>query len=173
MTDWDEIVHRHGPEVWRTAYRLLGDHTEAEDCFQETFLDALRLSRSRLVRHWSGLLRRLATARAIDGLRRRIRRYARESTVDCDMLVGSKLQPADNAVAAELSDRLRCALSQLPDRAAEIFCLHALEGWSYAEVAAELGISVDAVGVALHRARQQLQELLKPALAGRSGTEES
>jgi RNA polymerase sigma-70 factor, ECF subfamily len=167
MTDWDAIVSRHGPAVWRTAYRLLGRAADAEDCFQETFLAALRLARAGPVRHWYALLQRLATAQAIDRLRRNVRRNAREAPADCDTHSGPGPPPDEQAAAGELSERLRRALAQLPARAAEVFCLHALEGWSYVEVAGQLGISVDAVGVALHRARRRLQELLGPALTGR------
>jgi RNA polymerase sigma-70 factor (ECF subfamily) len=171
MTDWDQIVSRCGPAVWRIAYRLLGSTPDAEDCFQETFVAALRLTRAGPVRHWCALLQRLATAQAIDRLRRRTRRRAREAPADCDTHSGPGPPPDEQAAAGELSQRLRQALPHLPARAAEVFCLHALEGWSYAEVAGQLGISVDAVGVALHRARRRLQALLGPALTGR-GKEE-
>ena len=37
MNDWPQIHERHGPLVWKTVYRILRDHTEALDCFQEVF----------------------------------------------------------------------------------------------------------------------------------------
>ena len=74
MTDWRNIVSRHGPAVWRTAYRLLGAHADAADCFQEAFLAALQMSRRQRVRSWPALLQTLTTRRALDELRRRIRR---------------------------------------------------------------------------------------------------
>ena len=40
--DWPAIVREHGPLVWRTALRILGDDSEAADCYQETFISALR-----------------------------------------------------------------------------------------------------------------------------------
>jgi RNA polymerase sigma-70 factor (ECF subfamily) len=167
MTDWDQIVSRYGPAVWRTAFRLLGRGADAEDCFQETFLAALRVARGGPVRHWGGLLQRLATAQAIDRLRRRVRRRGREAPADLAAVGSPEPWPEQHAAAAELSGRLRQALAELPDRAAQVFCLHCLDGWSYAEVAEQLGVSVDAVGVALHRARRQLQYLLGPSLTGR------
>jgi RNA polymerase sigma-70 factor (ECF subfamily) len=59
---------------------------------------------------------------------------------------------------------LREALARLPARQAEVFCLHCLEGWSYHDIARELGASVDSVGVLLHRARKHLRALLADAL---------
>src|SRR4051794_26527173 len=82
MTDWEGILSRNGPAVWRCAYRLLGRRHEAEDCFQETFVAALeaweRLSRRGGVANERALLLRLATARAMDRLRARYRRAAHE-----------------------------------------------------------------------------------------------
>ena len=176
MVDWESIVGQSGPAVWRTAYRLLGNRADAEDCFQEAFLDALQLSRRQAVRHWPALLRRLATARAVDRLRRRYRRAAHELTegalptgqdgaaeVLSETLPADAVAPPQQAEAAELSALLREALAELPGRQAEVFCLHCLEGWSYQEIATHLETTTDAVGVTLHRARGRLRELLAPA----------
>src|SRR5437868_505263 len=45
MTDWDQIIRRDGPAVWRTVSRLVGDRADAEECFQEAFVAALELAR--------------------------------------------------------------------------------------------------------------------------------
>ncbi|MBN2130337.1 MAG: sigma-70 family RNA polymerase sigma factor [Sedimentisphaerales bacterium] len=75
--DWQSIVNEHGPLVWQTAYRLVGNEADAADCLQETFLAALEVSRREEVRNLGGLLVRLATTRAIDSLRRRNRQQRR------------------------------------------------------------------------------------------------
>lgn len=74
MTDWQKIVDRHSQAVWQTAYRLLGNREEAADCFQETFLGALELSRRERVGNFAALLRRLCICRAMDRLRKRLGR---------------------------------------------------------------------------------------------------
>ena len=73
MTDWQGIVNKFGPAVWRTAYKLLDNHTDAAEVFSETFVSALKLSKRQRMRHFSALLTRIATAKAIDRLRRRYR----------------------------------------------------------------------------------------------------
>src|SRR6187549_1806687 len=80
MTDWEGIVRDHGPAVWRTAHRLLGNRADADECFQETFADAVEFTRRKIqpVREWRALLVRLSTARAVDRLRQRVRRTSRE-----------------------------------------------------------------------------------------------
>jgi RNA polymerase sigma-70 factor (ECF subfamily) len=65
---------------------------------------------------------------------------------------------------AELSEQLRTALGRVPSKQAEAFCLHCLEGWSYQEIAQQLAVSVDSVGVLLHRARKRLRQLLGVSL---------
>ena len=173
MTDWDGILARNGPAVWRCAYRLLGRREDAEDCFQETFVAALDAFARGPVENERALLLRLATARAMDKLRGRYRRAKREGTTDWESLGGiesTDLQPSDHAEAAELSGLLREALATLPPRQADVFCLHCLEGWSYQEVADHLGATVDAIGVLLHRARAKLKTLLAAAAPHRSGT---
>ena len=79
MVDWDLIVSREGPAVWRTLYRLLGDRADAEDCFQETFLAALAVWDREDVQHPRAMLNRLATAHALDRLRQRYRHANRHA----------------------------------------------------------------------------------------------
>ncbi len=169
MTNWDTIVANDGPVVWRTLWRLLADRTDVEECFQETFVAALKLARRQSVDCWPAALCNLATARAMDRLRKRYRRRelgrqretgkssASQQLADA---TSTDAGPVEQAVATELSERLRHALAQLPDKQAEIFYLHALCGWSHREVGERLRMTENAVGVAVHRARQRLKELL-------------
>jgi RNA polymerase sigma-70 factor (ECF subfamily) len=164
MPDWHEIMGRDGPAVWQTAYRLLGNRADADECFQEAFLAALEVSRRGPVRDWRALLKHLAANRAVDRLRERSRRAARQEAADWGSVPGPAPPPSRAAEDAELAARLRDALARVPPKQAEAFCLHCLEGWSYQEVAARLAVSVDAVGVLLHRARARLRGLMAEAL---------
>lgn len=161
MDDWQRIAEEYGPLVWKTAYRLLAHQADAADCFQETFLSALDVARRQRVEHWAGLLQRLATARALDALRRRIREAGRRgSLANWEGLPADQADPTKPVQNAELVDQLRQVLAQIPDQQAEVFCLRHLNELSYEEIAASTGLSVDAVGVTLHRAKARLRELL-------------
>ena len=169
--DWDDLVAREGPAVWRAVRRVIGDDADAEDVFQETFVAAVELSRREPVRQWRGLLLRLAHARAIDRLRLRYRRARWEESdetaeANFEAVAGRLPTPHERAAASELSTRLRAALAELPGRQAEVFCLFCLEGWTYQEIAEHLTISIDLVGVTVHRARGRLRKLL-----GETGSE--
>ncbi|HEV3078798.1 MAG TPA: sigma-70 family RNA polymerase sigma factor [Gemmataceae bacterium] len=171
MTDWSQIVREYGPIVWRTAHRLLHHDADAADCFQRTFVSALELSRTETVRHWAGLLGRLATARALELLRQRQRDANRLQPLLSDACVSVKTPGPDRAAeASELADQLRGALAELDPRQAQVFCLACLEGWRYEEIAQQLGLKVNHVGVLLNRARTTLRERLRshePAAARR------
>ena len=182
--DWDGLVAREGPAVWRAVRRVVGNDADAEDVFQETFVAAVEVARREEVRQWRGLLLRLAHARSIDRLRLRYRRAAHElpagtaggggagGNPDDDgddasasgggfaNVPSSRPLPHEDAEAGELSARLREALAQLPEKQAEVFCLFCLEGWTYQDISAHLAMSIDAVGVTIHRARGLLRKLL-------------
>jgi len=161
MTDWSEILSQHGQVAWQTAYRLLGNHADAADCFQKTWLDAWKLSRREPIGNWSALVRRLATARALDLLRSRYRHTNRnEPLVDPSTVVGPQVGPQEQAEEAELAERLRVALAELPNRQAEVFCMRWLDEMSYQQIGWRLDLDTNAVGVLLHRARKRLRELL-------------
>ena len=70
----------------------------------------------------------------------------------------------EHAEAAELALGLRQALARLSSQEAEVFCLRCLEECTYQEIADQLCIEPNAVGVILHRARSRLRELLAPYL---------
>jgi RNA polymerase sigma-70 factor (ECF subfamily) len=161
VTDWKSIVEQHGGLVWATVCRLVGNGADASDCFQETFLEALKVSHKEAVRDWSALLRHLATARSLDLLRVRCRERGRtEAIAEPEEAVSRESGPGQNAEAGELAERLRAALAELPVEQAEVFCLNCLDGLSYREIGERLNLTTDAVGVRLHRARQRLRELL-------------
>jgi RNA polymerase sigma-70 factor (ECF subfamily) len=129
----------------------------------------MKVSRRQQVESWPALLCSLATARGMDQLRKRYRQRGRGHNRHADQIaageqlalaVSTDAGPAEQAVAAELSERLREALSQLPEKQAAAFYLHALCGWSHRDLGLRMRMTDNAVGVTIHRARQRLRELL-------------
>ena len=163
MTDWEAVVSQHVGILQCTVYRLVGNHADAWDCIQETFLEAVRIERRGPVRNWPGLLKRLATVRALDLLRARSRqRNRRSSKVDTERAISREPNPSCSAEASELADRLRVAVGKLPRRQAEVFCLSCFEQMTSEEVAEQMSISPTAARMLLSRARRSLQRLLEP-----------
>ena len=160
MFDWQMIVKEHGPAVWQTAYRLLGNRDDTADCFQEAFLAAVEVSRRQRVHSISGLLVHLATTRAIDRLRQRMRegRYQGSDVLSDDRRDRTPCDPARQVLNAELGERLREAIAELPPPEARAFCLRYFSEMSYREVARALNIKTSAAGVLLHRAKAKLRQ---------------
>ena len=164
--DWNTIVNENRRRVWRTAYRLLGNDADAADCFQETFISALKVAQRQVVRNWPAMLHCLATTRALDRLRQRTRQKGCFETIPEWSAVNShQPEPDQYAQAAELSDRLRQALTKLPQKQSQAFCLRFLDDLSYRQIAQQMDLKTDAVGVLLQRARTKLRELLAAELA--------
>jgi len=165
MIDWQWIINKHGLIVWKTACRLLDNHADAADCFQETFISALEVSQRQRVRNFSALLVRLATARAIDQLRRRFHksRFCANKT-DLAAVPSSNPGPAQQLQTQELAVKLREALAQLPQQEAQVFCLRYLNDMSYRQIAKELDIKTKTAGVLLHRARKKLRDFLEVSI---------
>lgn len=159
--DWELIVRTHGPMAFDTACRILGHIADTEDAVQEALLDAFRLYERQPVANWGGLLRHLATRRAIDRLRKRCTVDPLPPEPATFVRASPKgQQPESVAVERELANRLRWAVAELPDREASVFSLHYFGEMANTDIAETLGISAGAAGVALHKARKRLKELL-------------
>ena len=103
-TDWPHVVRQHHLVVWQTAYRLLANHADASDCFQDTFLAAWQFSERDAVLNWPALLQRLATARALDLLRQKIRRGKNVALyLTLSELPATTTSPLDHADSQELA----------------------------------------------------------------------
>jgi RNA polymerase sigma-70 factor (ECF subfamily) len=165
MVDWNEVLTAHGPSVWRTVYRLLGEYTDALDCYQETFLAAYRWANGRAVDNWPALLTSLATRRAIDRLRQRRRSRRRLVALDdVPELISGGNGPIEDVQGDERLDEVRRLLAGLPKKQAEVFWLSCLEGISHADISGQLNITQGEVRVLLHRARTRLRSALESRL---------
>ena len=168
MVDWSEILAKHGPQVWRTTYRILRHHADAYDCYQETFLAVWQLTRIRRITEWGPLLTCLATRKAIDRLRQRGRVAARtESLESVPEPIGEFADPLQAARFEELIDHLRFGIAELPEKQAEVAWLSCVEELSHQEIAIQLEIPTGEVRVLLHRARARLRHHFAPEFTDR------
>ena len=161
------LVREHESALRATALRLCRDSAEASDLVQDTFERALR-SRDKLrpgsnLRAWLlTILRHLF----ID----RCRRSSREprSELKLELLDTGAAIPepeAEPSWAVITEAQLRAAVDRLSEEFRSVYLLHAIEGRSYAEISARLGIPGATVGTRLIRARRKLKILLQDHLA--------
>ncbi len=159
MNNWTEIVNCHAVMVVSAVRRILGNNHDVEDVVQEVFLEAYQVSQRNEIQNWPGFLRLMASRRAIDRLRKHRIQPLSMSTAEAGEVADTFSQPHQNAVADELALRLRNAIALLTQTQAEIFAMRCFEEMTYEQIAYALGISSNAVGLALHKARSRLQVL--------------
>ena len=158
---FSELVRIHQNEVFTLALRLLGNYELAADAAQETFIRAWRaLPNFRGDAALSTWLHRI-TVNTSWTLGRRAQRH-QASDIDEVTPLGDDKQPSPEAMAenSELQAQLRTAVAELPEAHRAVVVLKDIYGWSHAEVAESLAISVTAAKVRLHRARKRLKESL-------------
>ena len=192
MNDLEEIRSRYGRLVWSTIYRILRDHAESLDCYQDVFCEILQRAEKGTgpicrngppgashkldlspfpqceVENWPGYLRWLATRRAIDRLRTRQRRQGRIDPRDTALVESSAASPSESAHFNELLELVRHELTKLPPRQAEAFWLACVEEMTYEEVGQQLGVDTSTVGGLIHRARRRLRKVFTSPKAGSS-----
>ena len=158
---WDEIVEVHSPRVYRLAYRLTGNRFDAEDLTQETFVRVFRSLHNFTPGTVGGWLHRITTNLFLDQARRRNRIRFDSLGEDAENRVeGKDPGPERSFEHNNLDIDVQAALDGLPPdfRAAVVLC--DLEGLSYEEVAAALGVKLGTVRSRIHRGRTLLREKL-------------
>ncbi len=158
MIDWEEIEKSHRTTVWGVVYRILAHRDDALDCCQEIFLEAIKQRSSGDVKNWGAYLRWLATRRAIDFLRSR-RRRPTQPIANEEPATNS--DPSAHMDFLETVELVRRELAQLPEAQATAFWLANVEGWTYQQIAEQSQTTPNAVGMLIHRAREQLKQQLR------------
>ncbi|HWG93291.1 MAG TPA: RNA polymerase sigma factor SigE [Mycobacteriales bacterium] len=157
---WDEVVRTHSARVYRLAYRLTGNSHDAEDLTQEVFVRVFRSLSSYTPGTFEGWLHRITTNLFLDLVRRRARIRFDPLPDDAERVAGKDRGPAQHYDDTHFDDDVQAALDALPPdfRAAVVLC--DLEGLSYEEIAATLGIKIGTVRSRIHRGRSQLRAAL-------------
>jgi RNA polymerase sigma-70 factor (ECF subfamily) len=158
---WDEVVRTHSARVYRLAYRLTGNPYDAEDLTQDVFVRVFRSLSTYTPGTFEGWLHRITTNLFLDQVRRKQRiRFDALADDAADRLPGREPTPAQAYDDNHLDGDVQRALDSLaPDfRAAVVLC--DIEGLSYEEIAATLGIKLGTVRSRIHRGRAQLRASL-------------
>lgn len=171
---WEEIVRTHSTRVYRLAYRLTGNKHDAEDLTQEVFVRVFRSLSTYTPGTFQGWLHRITTNLFLDQARRRQRiRFDALPDDAPDRMAGREPTPPQAYDERHLDPEVQAALEALPPefRAAVVLC--DIEGLSYEEIAATLGVKLGTVRSRIHRGRAHLREALehrRPARRARERT---
>lgn len=155
----DGLYRRHGTEVYRYAFAVLGNHADAEDVTQTTFLNAYRsLEQGVHPRKPSNWLLTIAS----NAIKQRFRmEQARPRVVELDERTAHAETAEDEGPTV---GELLAALSKIPPQQRQAIVLREFEGRSYAEIAGILEVTTGALETLLFRARRSLAEELEHQL---------
>jgi len=161
----EAAFREHGAEVYRAAYRVVGNSADAEDVVQTVFLRVARQPAGEPDRPEPTSRRYLCRAAinaSLDVLRSRQRSgwVPLETSGSHLEAVGADSNPEHSSTRRQLRSHLRLAVSRLSPRAAEIFALRYFEEVPNQDIAGLLGISQTLVAVMLHRTRARLRKEL-------------
>lgn len=168
----EKLFVEHHRRVFQAAYRITGSSADAEDVLQTVFLRLLRregAGGTGLSGTPGSYLHLAAVNGALDIVRSRT--SSRSAPLDegaLELAEAPRRSPEGRREDGEIREALRDALARLTPRAAEMFVLRYLEGFTNREIARMLGRPQAVVAVTLHRARRRLREELQHFAGGRS-----
>jgi RNA polymerase sigma-70 factor (ECF subfamily) len=167
---FEELFARYQGKVVHFAYRMTGDQAKAEEAAQETFLRIARAAATWQPKAkfstWMYTIARRTTLNFLRDERDEGEKVpipageTAEGSPPLQLPGPSDLNPEEMAWSAEIQERFLEALQRLPETHRAAFVLNRGDGLSYEEVAAVLGITVQAVKSRIFRAREMLVESL-------------
>jgi RNA polymerase sigma-70 factor (ECF subfamily) len=160
---FEELISPYMQKAYETAYRMCGNHADAEDIAQEAIIKAYRaLTKFDGRSAFSTWLYRIISNTVIDMARSRSRRPA--ASLD---IIGDRCDPDPDGNPVEyaetnlLQDEIQSALLKLSSAQRAILIMRDIHDYSYQEIAQMLGISIGTVKSRVHRGRTALQRIIR------------
>jgi RNA polymerase sigma-70 factor, ECF subfamily len=153
---FERLYREHVGRVYGLCLRMTRDPAMAEDCTQETFINA-----------WKALARFETRSSLATWLHRIAVNVALAKRRKATPVV--ELNTADDAEGIETEwtletplevNEIEAAIERLPDGARDVLVLHAIYGYSHVEAAEMLGVAEGTCKAQLHRARGLLRDKL-------------
>ena len=175
---FDELIRRYQRQAVAVSYRLLGNSHDALEVTQDAFLKAYRsLETLQKPGAFGGWLMRTVSNLSLNFRRSRKTRsqlplddlFETGASPQAGVTAGSEWMarsddPHRAMESVEMGQRLHEALQQLPERQRLAIVMFTIEQMPQKEVAASLGISVEAVKWHVFQGRKRLKEMLKDHL---------
>ena len=157
------LVERHSRSVFRLAYRMTGNESDAEDIVQETFMRAYKqLNRYESRSSFSTWLYRIAANCSVDLIRAR---KVRQPVEVPETLKSSDPEPDRALYSSQVKHKVSLAMNQLSGQERTAFVLRHFEGQSIDEISKALGVGDNAAKHAVFRAVQKLRRALEPVIS--------
>lgn len=166
--EFDRLVQRYHKQAYNIAYRMTGNHADAEDLTQEAFVRAFRFF-GNYRRDWpfDNWLYKIMSNLFVDDLRRKPK--ARIQSLDQPLDLGGRSDdvyleipdagsnPERMVMSHELDESIQRALNTLPPDFRMTVILADIDGMSYEEISTAMRCSLGTVRSRLHRGRKLLR----------------
>jgi len=165
------LVGRYQRKVYSVAFQVVGNHLDADEVVQETFVRIYnRREELRAVQYFTSFVMRVATNYAIDLLRKRKGQDSLTTSTDdlperVQLDLASRVPTPDRQYMSKiLLAEIMKALDRLPPRQKLTAILHDVEGYTKSEIAEMMKCPEATVRSNLHIARTKLKKILEHRL---------
>ena len=161
---FSELVGRHRKAVYRIARGILRSHARADEAAQDAFVKAWQgLPSFRHEASFKTWMYRIAMNAAFDMQSREATQARAREASALSAVIDSRpttRRPVDDLIDAEDRDRVRAAISALPEKQRATLLLRVHDDLKYTEIAEVLGCHVGTAKANFHHALQNLREAL-------------
>ena len=162
------LIEKYQKLVYATVFRLVRNQADAEDIFQEVFIEVYRsVSYLRNENDLSGWLFRISYNKSISFLRKKNPAKATGQLAPGEMTVlmaytrlVDKETPACKLEQREANQILFTAIDRLPEMQKKVLLMHKFEDYSHKEICEKLDISIASVESLIYRAKTSLRKSL-------------
>jgi len=165
--EFDRLVERYHKQAYNIAYRMTGNHADAEDLTQEAFVRAFRFF-GNYRRDWpfDNWLYKIMSNLFVDDLRRRPKAHLQSLDQPLDLsgsgdvyleIPDAGANPERMVMSHELDEHIQRALNGLPNDFRMTVILADIEALSYEEISVAMNCSLGTVRSRLHRGRKLLR----------------
>jgi RNA polymerase sigma-70 factor (ECF subfamily) len=164
---FEQLVNRHKNHIFNLAYRFLGNHQEAEDISQQTFIKVYQAKKYYQPKaKFTTWLYIICKNTCLQHLRQRKHPFfykilrLEKDDVAGQIIDSRTSSPLESILKDELSEVVKLAVHSLPSSQKLAVILYRYEGLPYEQIAEIIGCSTKAVKSLLHRAKLSLKEKL-------------
>lgn len=164
MSAVEALVDRHRVSVYRLARSVTGNHYDADDVAQETFLRMYRaLGTYDPGRPFKPWLKRIAYNASLNTVRAGRARSRGLVEGDTPEVVDPSPRQSETVEAKQGAAKVNHAVQNLPSELRATLLLRTVEGMSYRDIATAMGVKIGTVMSRLSRARERVMDVLEPA----------
>jgi len=163
MSAFEDLVDRHRMAVYRLARSITGNHHDADDAAQETFLRVYRaLGSYDPARPFKPWLKRIAYNTSLNTVRAGKARSRGLIAGDLPEVADQAPRQPERMEAEQSASRVDDAVQTLPSELRATLLLRAVDGMSYKDIATAMGVKIGTVMSRLSRARERVLAMLEP-----------